>query len=307
MRVAIDMGHCPKSTGAVGYLNELDEDRRIGRALIAELKARGHEVVDVTPPDSAAESLSGRAQRANAAGADFFASIHLNAGGGTGTEVYTTSGSKAKAQAAATSAAVASVLGIKNRGAKTANYTVLAKTNMPAMLVEVCFVDTQRDAEAYRATTPEKIAAAIADGILGESKGVTAPSLPSDEPTHETAAPASSGIAVDGLWGKDTTRALQRALGTPMDGIVSNQYAAYKAKNPGLMSSSWQWRTAPEAGGSLMVKALQRKLGVTADGYIGPNTIRALQRYLGTVADGCVSSPSMMVKELQRRLNAGTF
>lgn len=174
MKVAVDMGHCPKSTGAVGYLNELDEDRKIGRALIAELKARGHGVVDVTPADSAAESLSGRAQRANAAGADFFASIHLNAGGGTGTEVYTTSGGGAKAQAAATSAAVAEVLGLKNRGRKTANYTVLVKTNMPAMLVEVCFVDTSKDAEAYRATTPEKIAAAIADGILGESKGVTA-------------------------------------------------------------------------------------------------------------------------------------
>lgn len=88
MKVAVDMGHCPKSTGAVGYLNELDEDRKIGRALIAELKARGHGVVDVTPADSAAESLSGRAQRVNAAGADFFASIHLNAGGGTGTEVH---------------------------------------------------------------------------------------------------------------------------------------------------------------------------------------------------------------------------
>lgn len=112
---------------------------------------------------------------------------------------------------------------------------------------------------------------------------------------------------MDGLWGKDTTRALQRTLGTPVDGIVSNQYAAYRSKNPGLLSSSWSWKTAPEAGGSLMVKALQRKLGVTADGYVGPNTIKALQRYLGTTADGCVSNPSLMVKALQKRLNAGTF
>lgn len=56
-----------------------------------------------------------------------------------------------------------------------------------------------------------------------------------------------------------------------------------------------------------MVKALQRKLGVTAGGYVGPNTIKALQRYLGTTADGCVSNPSLMVKALQKRLNAGTF
>ena len=170
MKIAVDMGHCPKSTGASGYLNERTEDRRIGKALIKELQARGHEVVDVTPADSAGESLSGRARRANAAGADFFVSIHLNAGGGTGTEVYTTSNSGAKDEAAATSKAVAEVLGLKNRGHKTANFTVLVKTSMPAMLVEVCFVDTAKDAEAYQRTTPEKIAAAIAYGIVGGNK-----------------------------------------------------------------------------------------------------------------------------------------
>ena len=151
MRIAVDMGHCPKSTGANGYLNELKETRRIGAALIAELKARGHEVIDVTPADSEAESLSGRARRANAAKADFFASIHLNAGGGTGVEVYTTHNSGAIDEAKATSAALAEVLGLKNRGHKTARFTVLVKTSMPAMLVETCFVDTAKDAEAYRA------------------------------------------------------------------------------------------------------------------------------------------------------------
>ena len=169
MKIAVDMGHCPKSTGASAYINELKETRRIGAALIKELQARGHKVVNVTPADSEAESLSGRAKRANDAGADFFCSIHLNAGGGTGTEVFTTSNSGAKDEAAATSKAVADVLGIKNRGHKTANYTVLVKTNMPAMLVEVCFVDTAKDAEAYQRSTPEKIAAAIASGIVGGS------------------------------------------------------------------------------------------------------------------------------------------
>lgn len=307
MKIAVDMGHCPKSTGTVGYLNEMAEDRRIGAALIAELKARGHGVVDVTPGDGEAESLSGRARRANAAGCGFFVSIHLNAGGGTGTEVYTTSGSGAKAQAAAVSAAVASVLGLKNRGHKTANFTVLVKTSMPAILVETCFVDTSLDAEAYRACTPEKIAGAIADGILGEAKGATSSGSASPAPAPSAPSPSKAGLSVDGLWGKETTRALQRALGTGADGIVSEQYAVYRSANPGLLASSWSWRTAPEAGGSPMVKALQRKLGVAVDGYVGPSTIAALQRRLGTGADGRVSKPSPMVKELQRRLNAGTF
>lgn len=116
-----------------------------------------------------------------------------------------------------------------------------------------------------------------------------------------------ASLTVDGLWGKDTTKALQRALGTTVDGIVSNQYASYKASNPGLLASSWEWETSPGKNGSQMVKALQKRIGATQDGFIGPNTIKALQRYLGTTADGCVSKPSQMVKVLQRKLNAGTF
>ena len=61
-------------------------------------------------------------------------------------------------------------MGLRNRGHKTANFTVLAKTNMPAMLVEVCFVDTKADADAYRKTGVEAVAAAIAYGIVGGSK-----------------------------------------------------------------------------------------------------------------------------------------
>lgn len=307
MKIAVDMGHCPKSTGASGFLDELTEDRKVGKALIAELKARGHSVVDVTTADNAEESLTGRAKRANNVKADFFVSIHFNAGGGTGTEVFTTTNSGAKSQAAATSAAVAEVLGLRNRGHKTVNYTVLARTNMPAMLVEVCFVDTSKDAEAYRATTPEKIAAAIADGILGESKGVVATEPTTSATSTQTAAPAASkaGLEVDGIWGCDTTKAVQKALGTPVDGIVSGQSATdfNKANKGGLLTSSWKMGK----GGSLMVKALQKKVGATADGYFGVNTCKALQKYLGTYADGYASKPSAMVKELQRRLNAGTF
>lgn len=55
------------------------------------------------------------------------------------------------------------------------------------------------------------------------------------------------------------------------------------------------------------VRALQRKVGAKVDGLLGPATVRALQRYLGTVQDGKLSRPSLVVKELQRRLNAGTF
>lgn len=136
---------------------------------------------------------------------------------------------------------------------------------------------------------------------------VTGGTATAPESKPEPAPVAKTGIDIDGLWGKDTTSALQKALGTTVDGIVSNQYASYRAKNPGLLASSWEWESKPGKNGSEMVKALQRKLGTTVDGYIGPNTIKALQRHLGTPVDGCASKPSAMVKELQCRLNAGTF
>lgn len=108
-----------------------------------------------------------------------------------------------------------------------------------------------------------------------------------------------SNLKVDGYWGRNTTRALQRSLGTPSDGEIWGQVRNAVTKNiTGIKYGK---------GGSPMIKALQRKVGSKADGYLGPNTIRALQRYLKTPADGEIWKPSSMVKELQRRLNAGTF
>lgn len=112
----------------------------------------------------------------------------------------------------------------------------------------------------------------------------------------------STKLTVDGEWGPATTRRMQQVLGTIVDGLVSNQYATYKANNPGLLSSSWQWKSKPGSG-SPMVKALQKLVGASQDGYIGPNTIKAMQKYFGTVQDGCVSKPSALVKAVQTWLN----
>lgn len=136
--------------------------------------------------------------------------------------------------------------------------------------------------------------------------GSTVPST-TQKPASSTPTASSGGkLDVDGYWGKLTTTALQKALGTPADGIVSNQDVAYKQRNPGLESSSWEWVKNPKEG-SLMVRALQKKVGAGVDGIAGNETFGKLQAYLGTPVDGVISSPSTCVKELQRRLNAGTF
>ncbi len=108
-----------------------------------------------------------------------------------------------------------------------------------------------------------------------------------------------ANLEVDGYWGKATTKALQKALGTVVDGVISGQI---KNSITYVIDGVDYGK-----GGSLMVKALQKKIGAKVDGYIGTETIRKLQKYLGTIVDGKISTPSNMVKELQRRLNEGKF
>ena len=117
---------------------------------------------------------------------------------------------------------------------------------------------------------------------------------PTPTPTHK--------IAEDGIWGVDTTKKAQEVFGTPIDGIVSNQYKYYASKNPGLLSSTFDWKTNPK-GGSNLIYAIQKLVGTSADGFIGTGTIKAMQRYFGTPVDGKVSYPSMMVKAFQHYLN----
>lgn len=134
---------------------------------------------------------------------------------------------------------------------------------------------------------------------LGKASGT------SEKPKKEPSKPSSSkaNLSVDGKWGESTTKALQKALKTPVDGIISDQ-----TRNS--VTTAFYGNTIAFGNGrkgSLMVKSLQRKIGATADGLLGPNTIKALQKYLGTTADGKLSRPSLVVKELQRKLNSGKF
>lgn len=161
--------------------------------------------------------------------------------------------------------------------------------------------NTNNGVVARRTRTYSSIVCVIRPDYGGAASSTPAASKPSSSGS------ASSGkLDVDGYWGKLTTTALQKALGTPADGIVSDQYIGYKAKNPGLESSSWEWHQRTSSG-SQMVRALQKKVGAGVDGIAGDETFSKLQAYLGTPVDGCISSPSTCVKELQRRLNAGTF
>ena len=79
----------------------------------------------------------------------------------------------------------------------------------------------------------------------------------------------------DGWWGRATTYALQASLNTPADGIISDQdddAEEYVTR----AGTGWEFTEDPDEG-SQAIRAMQDRLGVEIDGFIGPDTISALQ------------------------------
>ena len=107
-------------------------------------------------------------------------------------------------------------------------------------------------------------------------------------------------ISVDGVWGPELTKRLQEIFKTGVDGVISDQPMSNKKYCAGIAAAEWSGKLS---GGSDLIRAMQRWAGVTADGYLGPQTIRALQKKLGTTVDGVISYPSAMVRALQEWCN----
>ena len=113
-------------------------------------------------------------------------------------------------------------------------------------------------------------------------------------------------IAIDGSWGKECTKATQRYFKTDVDGIVSRQPLNNKKYLPNAYTGSWKF-TKSYKGGSLMIKALQRHIGASADGHFGKGSVMALQRFLNgkgynLKVDGSMGKATVMA--WQRYLNA---
>lgn len=102
------------------------------------------------------------------------------------------------------------------------------------------------------------------------------------EATTEPASNASTAekLTVDGQWGKLTTTATQKVLGTPVDGIVSNQARFYKKYVPAALTSSWEFKDSGYSVGSALIRAIQTLVGATADGLCGNRTVTAMQNFL---------------------------
>ena len=170
----IAVGHTASGNIGCGVVANIDEsncNREISTLLEKELKDRGHGAVLLRIDKGNSykfEDCYVRAEQANELAkskiVDLYAEIHINAGGGTGTEVCVSGKSAiANQYAAKVCSSLSAALGISNRGVKTQSLIVLNKTSMPAILIECLFADSS-DSDKYNA---EVIARAIADGLVG--------------------------------------------------------------------------------------------------------------------------------------------
>lgn len=171
------------------------------------------------------------------------------------------------------------------------------KLNMNRFKLSASKVKGHREFSGQSTSCPALDMGAFRKSLNASGAGSTSKPKPQKPPKQTNKA----NLTVDGKWGNSTTRALQKALGTVQDGIISKQYR--NSVTTQFYGNTIQFGS----GGSLVIKALQKKVGVKQDGLLGPATIKALQKHLGTVQDGKLSRPSLVVKELQSKLNAGKF
>ena len=154
--------------GLVEHIDESIETRAVGYSLMYYLREKGVTVIDCTNDraSSTQENLREIVDMANRQPLDLFVSIHFNSGGGRGTEVFTYEG-KQHTEAVNVCNSLAE-LGFRNRGVKDGSHLyVVRRSNAKAMLIEICFVDTD-DADKYKEIGADKVARAICGAIAGQ-------------------------------------------------------------------------------------------------------------------------------------------
>lgn len=305
MKILLISGHGAGDSGAVGCgYKEAELTRTATNILDGKLKAYDVAVTRYpTSHDAYQDRRSG--YMVPLTSYNLVVEVHFNSYNGKahGTETLYRQ-QNCKVLAGQVTGAIASI-GFANRGAKQrtdlANMNYCYRNGIPYILIETCFIDNADDMKLYHLKLYEvwdKVAAAICShyGIKKLASGGQS------VPTNKTEKPKATKLVVDGSWGKATTTMAQKVLGTYADGVVSNQPAVNKRYLPNCSTTSWQFKSSGYGAGSSLVKAIQRMVGVSADGYCGKYTVMALQKFLGVSVDG--SCGNKTVSAWQKWLNS---
>lgn len=178
--IMLDAGHGGRNPGAV-YNGRQEKDDALRLVLeIGDILQNNGIDVEYTRTTDVYESPLQKAEEANAAGVDFFISIHRNSFpqdnvvSGVESLVYDKSG--IKYEMAQNINAQLETIGFVNLGVQARpNLIVLRRTNMPAVLVEAGFINSETDNQLFDQNF-EAIAQAIAMGILDTLENGQVPS-----------------------------------------------------------------------------------------------------------------------------------
>ena len=172
MKISINAGHTQSGAGYGAVYKGFKESeitRAVANELIKLLRKNGHTVYNSTinKAPSQNEYLKRAVKLANESNVDLFISLHCNASTkhtGYGVECWTWKGQKLKV--INNICGNMEKLGFKNRGIKDGtNFYVIKKTKMPAVIVELFFLDNEKDRKLYNNIGFRKLAEAIAKAI----------------------------------------------------------------------------------------------------------------------------------------------
>jgi peptidoglycan hydrolase-like protein with peptidoglycan-binding domain len=270
MTICISSGHGKYIRGASGYLDEVNEARRVVEEVARLLRAADVDVATYHDDSSHSqnENLNRIVNWHNAQKRTLDVSIHFNAyqttSAAMGTEcLYLTQ----MDLAADVADAIAEATGLPNRGPKYRdNLFFLNSTAKPSVLVEVVFVDSSRDAEVYEDQFAD-ICSGLASALSGEEIGIAPPEPvdPQPEPGPPVIPEEEPGRQTIGLGDKgDDVIYVQELLGVfPADGDFG---PITDAAVRGYQSAYGE--------------------GVTSDGIVGPKTWKALDYLADAKAAG---------------------
>ena len=198
--ICISSGHGKYIRGASGYLDEVDEARRVVEHVSDILHTAGVEVMTFHDDTSRDQNtnLNTIVNWHNGKNRALDVSVHFNAYQTTqnpmGTEcLYITQA----ALAAAVSRGVADATRLPDRGGKKrTDLFFLNNTEEPAILIEVVFVDSKADANAYHANF-DKLCYSIATVVAGKCLGPIEPPKPVDPPSIPSIPSRPPGPPID--------------------------------------------------------------------------------------------------------------
>lgn len=267
-RVYVGIGHGGYDSGAVGNgFKEKDLTLSIGKYCNERLKQYGIEtkISRTTDCDS---SINSKVAASNAFKADVCMDIHINAGGGDGSEVYyshvSPNGKKlAQSIVDATLAIRQNTRGIKTRvdDDGTDYFGMIRMTDAPAVLVECAFIDNATDIQIINTEAKRKVFGyAIADGVA-KYLGVKMPS---------TSKPTTATVKFEAPNLKDYLKEGDRSLA-----VYSYKQLLALLEKKGIIAQGVDNNEIFGAGTKTATKQVQLAAGITVDGLAGPQTIRA--------------------------------